>query len=397
MPAGGAAPLPDFPWDRLAPYGDLAARPSRVASPTSASGRPSTRRPEPVRAALRARGGRPGLPAHGRRPRAAGGDPGVAVPPARRVRPVAVLPTVGSKELVALLPWLLGVRRRRRLPGPGVPDLRGRGAARRLRARPLAVDGLPWTGLGRWRGVAALGELAGQPDRRRRSTPDDPARRSSPGPGERGVLVVSDECYIEFGWDAEPVSVLHPVGVRGQPRGAARRPLAVEAVEHGRLPGRFRGGRPGRGGPAAGGAQARRPDGARPRPGGHDRRIGRRRACRRAARALPAPPRGARCRRWRRPDSGSRPARPGSTCGAPATRTAGRACGGWPSAGILVAPGEFYGAAGACHVRVALTATDERVAAAAERLTGSGGRRPCGDWPVLQASSYDQGVRRRRK
>jgi aspartate/methionine/tyrosine aminotransferase len=38
-------------------------------------------------------------------------------------------------------------------------------------------------------------------------------------------------------------------------------------------------------------------------------------------------------------------------------------------AGILVAPGEFYGPAGAQHVRVALTATDERVAAAARRLT----------------------------
>jgi aspartate/methionine/tyrosine aminotransferase len=38
--------------------------------------------------------------------------------------------------------------------------------------------------------------------------------------------------------------------------------------------------------------------------------------------------------------------------------------------GILVAPGEFYGAAGAQHVRVALTATDERVAAAADRLGG---------------------------
>jgi aspartate/methionine/tyrosine aminotransferase len=37
-------------------------------------------------------------------------------------------------------------------------------------------------------------------------------------------------------------------------------------------------------------------------------------------------------------------------------------------AGILVAPGEFYGPAGAQHVRVALTATDERVAAAARRL-----------------------------
>jgi succinyldiaminopimelate transaminase len=36
--------------------------------------------------------------------------------------------------------------------------------------------------------------------------------------------------------------------------------------------------------------------------------------------------------------------------------------------GILVTPGSVYGAAGARHVRVALTATDERVAAAASRL-----------------------------
>jgi aspartate/methionine/tyrosine aminotransferase len=37
--------------------------------------------------------------------------------------------------------------------------------------------------------------------------------------------------------------------------------------------------------------------------------------------------------------------------------------------GILVAPGDFYGAAGAQHVRIALPATDERIAAAATRLT----------------------------
>ena len=36
--------------------------------------------------------------------------------------------------------------------------------------------------------------------------------------------------------------------------------------------------------------------------------------------------------------------------------------------GILVAPGEFYGPAGERHVRVAVTATDERIAAAVERL-----------------------------
>jgi aspartate/methionine/tyrosine aminotransferase len=37
-------------------------------------------------------------------------------------------------------------------------------------------------------------------------------------------------------------------------------------------------------------------------------------------------------------------------------------------AGILVAPGELYGATGTRHIRVALTATDERIAAAAKRL-----------------------------
>jgi aspartate/methionine/tyrosine aminotransferase len=36
--------------------------------------------------------------------------------------------------------------------------------------------------------------------------------------------------------------------------------------------------------------------------------------------------------------------------------------------GILVAPGSFYGRAGGRHVRIALTATDERVVAAVARL-----------------------------
>jgi aspartate/methionine/tyrosine aminotransferase len=34
----------------------------------------------------------------------------------------------------------------------------------------------------------------------------------------------------------------------------------------------------------------------------------------------------------------------------------------------LVAPGDFYGPAGAKHVRLALTATDERISSAAARL-----------------------------
>ena len=41
-------------------------------------------------------------------------------------------------------------------------------------------------------------------------------------------------------------------------------------------------------------------------------------------------------------------------------------------AGILVAPGEFYGPAGRGHIRAALTATDERIDAAVGRLAQLG-------------------------
>ncbi len=41
--------------------------------------------------------------------------------------------------------------------------------------------------------------------------------------------------------------------------------------------------------------------------------------------------------------------------------------------GVLVAPGEFYGAAGARHVRVALTATDERIGRLTDRLADLSG------------------------
>jgi aspartate/methionine/tyrosine aminotransferase len=38
--------------------------------------------------------------------------------------------------------------------------------------------------------------------------------------------------------------------------------------------------------------------------------------------------------------------------------------------GVLVAPGEFYGPSGARHVRVGLTASDERIGVAVQRLAG---------------------------
>ncbi|MDQ3150467.1 MAG: succinyldiaminopimelate transaminase, partial [Actinomycetota bacterium] len=52
------------------------------------------------------------------------------------------------------------------------------------------------------------------------------------------------------------------------------------------------------------------------------------------------------------------------TAGEPCRATVDRLA----AVGVLVAPGEFYGPAGAAHVRVSLTATDERIDAAVARL-----------------------------
>ncbi len=43
---------------------------------------------------------------------------------------------------------------------------------------------------------------------------------------ERGAVVASDECYLGFGWDAPPVSILHPSVCDGSPDGL----LAVHSL-----------------------------------------------------------------------------------------------------------------------------------------------------------------------
>ena len=53
----------------------------------------------------------------------------------------------------------------------------------------------------------------------------------------------------------------------------------------------------------------------------------------------------------------------------PRRRRVGAWPAGWPSdGGVLVSPGEFYGPAGAGHVRVAVVQPDDRIALVADRL-----------------------------
>ncbi|MGE5764861.1 MAG: succinyldiaminopimelate transaminase, partial [Mycobacterium leprae] len=184
---------------------------------------------------------------------------------------------------------------------------------------------------------------------------------------ERGCVLVSDECYVEFGWDAEPVSVLNPAVCDGVVDGL----LAVHSL-------------------------SKRSNLAGYRVGfvaGDPALVARLLEVRRhAGMMVPAPVQAAAVAaldddahvadqraRYRSRRDALVPALTAagftiehSQGGLYLWGTRGESC--WDSlawlarCGILVAPGEFYGLAGARHVRVALTATDERIAAAAARL-----------------------------
>ncbi len=257
----------------------------------------------------------------------------LAGPPARRDRARAstrVLPVIGSKELIASLPAHLGL-------GPG--DL----VVYPALAYPTYEVGAALAGarVGRHR----LADLARAPrsrpcsgSTRRPTRPGGCCRSStcarwSTGAASAAALLVSDECYLECAWEGEPpVSVLHPDVCGGSHEGI----LAVHSLsKRSNLAGyrcAFVAGDPALVGELLAvrknlGLQMPAP--AAGRDGGG---AGRRRARRRAARAVRRPPgqaaRGARPQ----PASGSTTPRRRSTCGRPATRTAGRPSPGWPTA-----------------------------------------------------------------
>jgi succinyldiaminopimelate transaminase len=184
---------------------------------------------------------------------------------------------------------------------------------------------------------------------------------------ERGTLLVSDECYLDYAWDAEPFSVLHPDVCGGSPEGV----LAVHSLsKRSNLAGYRCGFVAGDPAVVAELLAVRKNLGLmQPGPQQHamaaalsdDAHVDEQRdryAARRAAL------RAALERAGFRIDH--------SEGALYLWATEDRDC--WSTVadladiGILVAPGSFYGAGGGRHVRVALTATDERVAAAVTRL-----------------------------
>jgi len=184
---------------------------------------------------------------------------------------------------------------------------------------------------------------------------------------EHDVLVASDECYLELGWEAEPVSVLHPSVSGGSVEGV----LALHSLsKRSNLAGYRAGFAVGDPTAVAALVEARKHIGLlSPDPVqaatvaalADDTHVAEQKA-RYAARR----------RVLRAAVEAAGLTVEHSEAGLYLWVTRGEPC--WTTVealaqvGVLAAPGEFYGAAGAQHVRLALTATDERIAAAAERL-----------------------------
>ncbi|MGL4744993.1 MAG: succinyldiaminopimelate transaminase [Dermatophilaceae bacterium] len=383
------SPLPDFPWDSLAPAKERASAffdpglpgPAGMGLVDLSVGTPVDPTPSVLREALVAASDAPGYPqtAGTHSLRAAVAQWFAVRRGVPDVDPDGVLPTVGSKEVVAWLPTLLGLGPGDVVGFPRVAYPTYDVGARLAGAEPVPLDALtsigpptaattpkllwlnsPGNPTGAVLGVAHLAKVVAW------------AR-------EHGVVVASDECYAEFDWrlrdpsSVEPPttpSVLDPRVCGGSHEGL----LCVYSLSKQSNLAGYR---------AAFVA-------------GDPALVARLLEVRKhAGMIVPWPVQCAlvaalgdiahvteQKERYRRRRVRLRSAVEGfglrvdhseaglylwATAGEPARVTLDRLA----ALGILVAPGQFYGGAGAEHVRIALTATDERVAAAAARMARS--------------------------
>jgi succinyldiaminopimelate transaminase len=198
--------LPQFPWDQLAEAGQVAREHPQGMVDLSV-GTPVDRVPAPARAALADSSNAPGYPTvHGSAElrlaysqwmdRSHGvGD----------IDPMAVLPTIGSKELVASLPSQLGIGQDDTVVIPEIAYPTYEVGALMAGARIVRADNL--TDLGTERPAMIWLNSPSNPTGKVLSA--EHLAKVVTWARARGTIVVSDECYIDLGWDSAPLSILH--------------------------------------------------------------------------------------------------------------------------------------------------------------------------------------------
>lgn len=362
--------LPDFPWDSLVAHRTRAAEhPDGVVD--LSVGTPVDPTPTVISEALAAASNAPGYPTtHG-----TGALRKAVVEWFARRRGVPglnssdVLPTIGSKEFVALAPSLLGVG-----SGDVVVHPRVAYPTYDVGARLAGATAMPADDVDEWADVPGVRVVWV-------NSPSNPTgavasreelARVVAAARAAGAVVFSDECYAELAWD-EPYaasgapSILDPEVCEGSTDGV----VAVYSLsKQSNLAGYRAAFAAGDSSVIARLLEVRKHAGFMvPAPVqaamiaalGDDAHVTAQRARYAARRAVLS---GALAAAGFRIDD--------SRAGLYLWVTRGESC--WDTVawladlGIVAAPGVFYGPAGAEHVRVALTATDERVSAAASRL-----------------------------
>ena len=275
----------------------------------------------------------------------------------------SVLPVIGTKELIAWLPTLLGLGADDLVVVPELAYPTYDVGARLAGAQVLVADSLTQVGPR----SPALVFINSPSNPTGKVLGADHLRKVVGWARERGAIIASDECYLGLSWDAHPLSVLHP-SISGADHTGL---LAVHSLSKTSSLAGYRAGFVA-GDPAvvAELLAVRKHAGMMvPTPvqaamiaalddDGHEKEQ-RDRYARRRDVLLPA----VRAAGFT-VDHSEAGLYLWATHGEPCRDTLA-----WlADRGILVAPGEFYGARGGQHVRIALTATDERIDAAAERL-----------------------------
>jgi succinyldiaminopimelate transaminase len=359
-----SASLPEFPWDTLADAKALAnAHPDGIVD--LSVGTPVDPVAPLIQDALAAAAASSGYPTTAGTPALREAAVGAL---ARRfgitgLTEAGVLPVIGSKELIAWLPTLLGLGQADVIVVPELAYPTYDVGARLAGARVLRADSL--TQLGPQ--SPALIYLNSPSNPTGRVLGVDHLRKVVGWARDRGAVVASDECYLGLGWDSQPLSVLHPSVCGGDHTGL----LAIHSLSKSSSLAGYRAGF------VAGDADL----------------IAELLAVRKhAGMMVPTPVQAAMVaaldddahelaqrQRYERRRAALLPALRAagftvdhSEAGLYLWATRNESCHDsvrrLAQRGILVAPGDFYGPRGSQHVRVALTASDERITAAVQRL-----------------------------